>query len=190
MQTPMQEWYSPICWYCAAGLIVTLVPVMSVTVKVSVCQGLASVVVTMISSPTDQSTGSSNTRTLSPSITVRARRVHFTLGASPWRSSPPYTADIRQEHVRMTGNTLSIDFHLANTLLRFGLAQPVNSSFKTSTPSSAKADLHLFLQHLTLTTFRMSFLITSLRKSAPSETIFLLQTQLLALIPLSLEIPC
>ena len=44
------------------------------------------------------------------------------------------------------------------------------------------------LQHLTPTTFRMSFLITSLRKSAPSETIFLLQTQLLALIPLSLEI--
>ena len=64
------------------------------------------------------------------------------------------------------------------------------SSFKTSTPSSAKADLHLFLQHLTLTTFRMSFLITSLRKSVPSEAIFLLQTQLLALIPLSLEIPC
>ena len=35
----------------------------------------------------------------------------------------------------------------------------------------------------------MSFLITSQSKSAPSETIFLLQTQLLALILLSLEIP-
>ena len=79
---------------------------------------------------------------------------------------------------------------VVTTLLRFNLAQPVNSSFKTSTPSSAKADIHLFLQHLTLTTFRMSFLITLLRKSAPSETIFLLQTQLLTLIPLSLEIPC
>ena len=66
----------------------------------------------------------------------------------------------------------------------------INSSFKTSTPSSAKADLHLFLQHLTLMTFQLSFLITSLKKSAPSETIFLLQTQLLALIPLSLEVPC
>ena len=32
-------------------------------------------------------------------------------------------------------------------------------------------------------------LITSLRKSTPSEKFFLLQTQLLALIPLSLEIP-
>ena len=53
-----------------------------------------------------------------------------------------------------------------------------------------KADLHLFPQHLTLMTFRMSFLITSLKKSAPSETVFLLQTQLLALIPLSLEIHC
>ena len=72
----------------------------------------------------------------------------------------------------------------------FSLAQPVNSSFKTSTPSSAKADLHIFLQHLTLMTFRMSFLITALKKSATSETIFLLQTQLLALIPFSLEIPC
>ena len=123
MQTPMQEWYSPICWYCTAGLIVMLVPVMSVTVKVSVCQGLASVVVTMISSPTDQSTGSSNTRTLSPSVTVRARRVHFMLGASPWRSSPPYTAGIRQEHVRMTGNALSVDFHLANTIKVLNLTQ-------------------------------------------------------------------
>ena len=47
--------------------------------------------------------------------------------------------------------------------------------------------LHLFLQCFTLTTSRMSFLITSPKKSAPSETNFLHQIQLLALIPLSLK---
>ena len=60
---------------------------------------------------------------------------------------------------------------VVTTLLRFSLAQPINSSFKTSTPSSAKADIQLFLQHLTLTTFRMSFLITekirTIRKKIP-----------------------
>ena len=47
--------------------------------------------------------------------------------------------------------------------------------------------LHLFLQRLTLTTYRMSFVITSPKKSAPSETTFLHQIQMLALIPLSLK---
>ena len=45
-----------------------------------------------------------------------------------------------------------------------------------------RISLPLSLTCLTLKTSQLSFLITSPRKSAPSETIFLLQTQLLALI--------
>ena len=51
-------------------------------------------------------------------------------------------------------------------------AQLLNGSFKTSTLFSAKTFFHFFLQRLTLTTSRMSFLITSSRKSAPSEFFF------------------
>ena len=47
---------------------------------------------------------------------------------------------------------------------KLGPAKLVNSSSRTSTPFSAKTFLHLFLQRLTLTTSRMSFLITSLKK--------------------------
>ena len=59
---------------------------------------------------------------------------------------------------------------------------------RNSTPCSVKPFLRLFLQLLTLLISRLSFLNTSRRRSTPSETIFLFQTKLLALIPLSLEI--
>ena len=51
----------------------------------------------------------------------------------------------------------------------FSPAQVVNSSFKTSTPSSAKADLHPFLQRFTLTTSRLSFLVTSPRQKSSEK---------------------
>ena len=47
------------------------------------------------------------------------------------------------------------------TLPRFSLAQHVNSSFKSSTPSSAKTILHLFLQRLSLTIFSPLWTMTT-----------------------------
>ena len=44
---------------------------------------------------------------------------------------------------------------MPTTLPRFSLAQLVNSSFRTSTPFSAKTFLCLFLQHLILTTSQL-----------------------------------
>ena len=116
---------------------------------------------------------------------IKFNKVHVHLLPSTHRHTYTHTHTHTHTHTRTHAHT-----H-AHTHSHTHTHTHTHTHVHTRTHTHTCTQTHTYIYTHTHThTHVVSFLITSLRKSAPLKTIFLLQTQLLALIHLLLEIRC